>query len=71
MLRKVCVISGSRADYGLLRLVLQEIKNNPELDLQIIATGMHLSETYGWTYQEIEEDGYVINQKVSKIKELA
>lgn len=64
MLRKICVISGSRADYGLLRFVLQEIEKNSELDLQIIATGMHLSETYGWTYREIEEDGYVINHKV-------
>lgn len=64
MTRKICVITGSRAEYGLLRWVMQGIKEEPSLTLQIIATGMHLSPQFGNTYQEIEGDGFVIDQKV-------
>ena len=64
MKRKVCVVSGSRADYGLLRLVMQKIKENPDLELQLIVTGMHLSETFGFTVNEIESDGFVINRRI-------
>jgi GDP/UDP-N,N'-diacetylbacillosamine 2-epimerase (hydrolysing) len=64
MKRKICVVTGSRADYGLLRWLMQEIKNDPDLELQILVTGMHLSETFGLTYKEIESDGFVINEKV-------
>ena len=53
MKRKICVVTGSRAEYGLLRLVMQGIKNDPELTLQVIATGMHLSPTFGLTYNEL------------------
>jgi GDP/UDP-N,N'-diacetylbacillosamine 2-epimerase (hydrolysing) len=42
MTRKICVVTGSRADYGLLRSVMQGIKNDPNLIIQVIATGMHL-----------------------------
>ena len=64
MTRKICVITGSRAEYGLLRWVMQGIKDEPTLTLQIIATGMHLSPKYGSTYQEIEGDGFLIDRKV-------
>lgn len=64
MTRKICVITGSRADYGLLKLVMQGIKEDPGLTLQIIATGMHLSPTYGFTIREIEADGFEVDQKV-------
>ena len=64
MTRKVCVITGSRAEYGLLRWVMQGIKDEPELTLQIIATGMHLSSEFGLTYHEIEKDGFQIDRKV-------
>ena len=53
MTRKICVVSGSRAEYGLLKLVMQEIKDDPELILQLVVTGMHLSSAYGDTYKEI------------------
>jgi len=62
--RKICVITGSRADYGLLRWVMQGIKDDPELNLQVIATGMHLSPTFGLTYKVIEEDGFKVDAKV-------
>jgi GDP/UDP-N,N'-diacetylbacillosamine 2-epimerase (hydrolysing) len=70
MNRKVCVITGSRADYGLLRWVMQEIKDDPELTLQIVVTGMHLSNTFGLTYKEIEADGFTINFKVETLTTL-
>ena len=64
MNRKICVVTGSRADYGLLRWVMQGIKDSPELTLQVIATGMHLLESFGLTYKEIEGDGFEIDLKV-------
>ena len=64
MKRKICVVTGSRADYGLLRLVMQGIKDDPELILQVVVTGMHLSPTFGLTYKEIEADGFSIDIKV-------
>jgi GDP/UDP-N,N'-diacetylbacillosamine 2-epimerase (hydrolysing) len=64
MNRKICVITGSRADYGLLRWVMQGIKDDPELTLQVIATGMHLSSVFGMTYRDIEEDGFHIDASV-------
>ena len=64
MSRKICVVTSSRADYGLLRWVMQGIKDDPELKLQIIATGMHLSPTFGLTYRVIEEDGFRVDAKV-------
>lgn len=64
MKRKICVITGSRADYGLLRWVMQGIKDDPELTLQVIATGMHLSSVFGMTYREIEQDGFYIDASV-------
>lgn len=67
MSRKICVITGTRAEYGLMRWVIQGIKDDPELTLQIIATGMHLSPEFGLTYREIEQDGFHINRKVEML----
>lgn len=64
MTRKICVVTGSRADYGLLHSVMQGINLEVELELQIIVTGMHLSEEFGFTVTEIEADGFKINCKV-------
>jgi len=66
-MKKVCVVTGSRAEYGLLRLVMREIKDSPNLNLQIIATGMHLSPEFGLTYTEIEKDGFTIDKKVEML----
>lgn len=54
--RKICVITGSRAEYGLLRWLLQGIEEEPTLELQLIVTGSHLSPEFGLTYKEIEKD---------------
>ena len=67
MRRKICFITGTRADYGLLRWVMQGVKSDPNLILQIIATGMHLSPEFGLTYRQIELDGFQINRKVEML----
>jgi GDP/UDP-N,N'-diacetylbacillosamine 2-epimerase (hydrolysing) len=67
MKRTVCVVTGTRAEYGLLRRVMQGIRASDELDLQVIATGMHLSPEFGLTFREIESDGFHIDQKVEML----
>ena len=57
-MKKVCVITGTRAEYGLLKPVIDRIYKSDELELQLVATGMHLSTEFGLTYKEIENDGY-------------
>ena len=64
---KICVITGSRADYGILKFLMMEIKRSPLLKLQVLVTGMHLSKLYGNTYKEIEEDGFKINVKIPSL----
>ena len=57
----------SRAEYGLLYWLMREIQEDPDLELQIIATGMHLSPEFGLTYREIEKDGFTIDKKVEML----
>ena len=66
-MKKVCVVTGTRAEYGLLYWLMKEIDADKNLELQIIATGMHLSEEFGNTYLQIEKDGFVINKKVDML----
>ena len=65
--RKICVVTGTRAEYGLLRWVIDGIFKSPDLELQLIATGMHLSPEFGLTVQDIEADGYQIVRKVEML----
>lgn len=62
--RKICVITGSRAEYGHLYWLMKEIKADKAMDLQVLVTGMHVSPQFGNTYREIEKDGFKINAKV-------
>lgn len=64
MKRKICVVTGSRAEYGILRNLMAAIKADPDLQLQVIATNQHLSKLQGETYKEIERDGFTIDYKV-------
>ena len=64
MKRKICIVTGSRAEYGLLKPLLDEIENDPDLILQLVVIGMHLSPEFGLTYKDIEKDGFVINEKI-------
>jgi GDP/UDP-N,N'-diacetylbacillosamine 2-epimerase (hydrolysing) len=63
-MRKICVVTGTRAEYGLLYWLMKEIDIDKDLELQIIVTGMHLSEEFGNTYRQIEKDGFTIDKKV-------
>ena len=63
-MRKICVITGSRSEYGLLYLLLKAIQNHNSLKLSLVVTGSHLSLEYGNTYKEIEKDGFKIDAKV-------
>jgi len=62
-MRKICVITGTRAEYGLLYWLIKAIKENKDLKLQLIVTGMHLSPEFGLTYKEIEKE-FRINKKI-------
>lgn len=65
--RTICVVTGTRAEYGLLYWLLKEIQNDPAWDLQIVVTGMHLSPEFGLTYKAIEQDDFIINAKVEML----
>lgn len=65
--RKICVVTGTRAEYGLLYWLMKEIQADDELELQIIAIGQHLSPEFGLTYKTIEADGFAINAKVEML----
>lgn len=65
--RKVCVVTGSRAEYGLLYWLLKEIQDDSELSLQLLVTGMHLSPEFGLTWRQIVEDGFTIDRKVEML----
>lgn len=62
-MKKVCVITGTRAEYGLLKPLIQKIDKDDEMELQLVVTGMHLSPEFGLTYQEIEQDGFRITER--------
>ena len=64
---KICVVTGTRAEYGLLRWLMHGIRATPQMQLQVVATGMHLSPEFGQTYREIENDGFVIDRKVETL----
>jgi UDP-N-acetylglucosamine 2-epimerase (non-hydrolysing)/GDP/UDP-N,N'-diacetylbacillosamine 2-epimerase (hydrolysing) len=65
--RRICIVTGTRADYGLLYWLMKEIQEDQDLVLQIIATGMHLSLEFGLTYRKIEEDSFRIDEKVETL----
>ncbi len=65
--RKICVVTGTRAEYGLLSNLMKEIQKDVNLNLQVVATGMHLSHEFGLTYKQIEEDGFIIDEKVEML----
>lgn len=67
MSRRICVVTGSRAEFGLLRLLMDEIAAAPGLELQVVATGMHLAPEFGGTYREIEEAGFSIDERVETL----
>ncbi|MFD0673678.1 UDP-N-acetylglucosamine 2-epimerase [Cohnella sp. GCM10027633] len=65
--KKVCVVTGTRAEYGLLYYLLKGIEQEPDLELQLVVTGMHLSPEFGLTYRGIVEDGFRIDEKIEML----
>lgn len=65
--RKICVVTGARAEYGLLYWLLKDIQTDANLKLQVVATGMHLAPEFGLTYKVIEQDGFHIDAKVEML----
>ena len=65
--RKICVVTGTRAEYGLLRWLMDGINKSTKLDLQIVVTGMHFSPEFGLTYKEIENNGFKIDKKIEML----
>lgn len=66
-MKKVCVVTATRAEYGLLKSVIEKIYRSKDLELVLAVTGMHLSPEFGMTYKEIEEDGYPIAGKIEML----
>lgn len=66
-MKKICFITGTRADYGIMAPIMKEIAKSPDVTLQIIATNMHLSPLYGMTVNEIEADGFNVNVKLESL----
>ena len=66
-MKKICFITGTRADYGIMAPIMHELSQSPEVQLQIIATNMHLSPDYGMTVNEIEADGFKVDVKVESL----
>ena len=68
-MKKICFITGTRADYGIMAPVMRIIKESPEVELQIIATNMHLSPAYGMTVNEISDAGFHVDYKIDSLVE--
>lgn len=66
-MKRIGIMTGTRAEYGLLKPLMQEINKDNDLELYLIVSGMHLSPEFGMTYQEIEEDGFQMNAKVEML----
>lgn len=67
MNRKICIVTGTRAEYGLLYWLMMRLQKDDAVDLQIVATGMHLSPEFGLTIDQIEQDGFQVNEKVEML----
>jgi UDP-hydrolysing UDP-N-acetyl-D-glucosamine 2-epimerase len=65
--RKICVVTGTRAEYGLFFPIMKKIQSSNSLELQVVATTMHFSEEFGCTYKQIEKDGFFIDEKIENL----
>lgn len=66
-MKKICIVTGTRAEYGLLKPIIEKVHRADDMELQLVVTGMHLSAEFGLTYREIEEDGYPIRTKIEML----
>ena len=70
-IRKICILTGTRAEYGLLRFLIAEVRADPDLELQLVVTGMHLSPEFGLTINEILEEGHPVANKIENAEQIA
>lgn len=63
-MKRICIVTGTRSEYGLLYWLIKGVHDDPELELMLIATGMHLSPEFGLTWKQIEKDGFPITKKI-------
>lgn len=66
-MKKVCIVTGTRAEYGVLKPIIQKVHQSDDFELQLVVTGMHLSPEFGLTYHEIEKDNYPIIGKIEML----
>jgi GDP/UDP-N,N'-diacetylbacillosamine 2-epimerase (hydrolysing) len=66
-MRKVCVVTGTRAEFGAFYWLMKEIQNDPEMELMTLVTGMHLSPEFGLSWKTVEEAGFEIQQKIEML----
>lgn len=66
-MKKICIVTGTRAEYGLLKPIIEKVNRADDMELQLVVTGMHLSTEFGLTYREIEKDGYPIRAKIEML----
>lgn len=66
-MKKICVVTGTRAEYGLMYWLIKLLDEDKNIELQLIVTGMHLSYEFGLTYKEIEKNGFIINRKIEML----
>lgn len=67
MTRKICFVTGTRAEFGLLRWLMQLVHDAQDMQLQVVVTGMHLSPEFGLTFREVEQAGFVIDERVEML----
>ena len=63
-MKNICVVTGSRAEYGIMKPLMQKLSLENNINLEVVVTAMHMEEKYGYTYKNIEEDGFVIKAKI-------
>ncbi|HPY58560.1 MAG TPA: UDP-N-acetylglucosamine 2-epimerase [Bacteroidales bacterium] len=66
-MRKICIVTGTRAEYGLLSPLIRAVHEDPEMELQLLVTGMHLSPEFGNTWTQIRDDGFPIAKKIEML----
>lgn len=66
-MRKICVVTGTRAEFGLLQTLMKELQAAPDVQLQIVATGAHLVHAHGYTLREIEDHGFIVDETVEML----
>ena len=66
-MKKISILTATRAEYGLLKPIIEKLYEIADFDVRVVVTGAHLSPEFGLTYKEIEQDGIVIDEKIDML----